>query len=83
MRIKGIDVNTNQYARVALFGSTKNLLSSAKVSGLTSADATGVIYDTTGAQFTIASTNAKFIRICGQLNGAASDVIITKNEPIE
>lgn len=83
VRIKGIDVNTHQYARVALFSSSKSLLSSAKVSGLASADATGVTYDTTGAQFTIASTNAKFIRICGELNGAASDVIITKNEPIE
>jgi hypothetical protein len=82
VRIKGIDVNTHQYARVALFGSTKNLFSSAKVSGLTSADATGVTYDTTGATFTVASTNAKFIRICGELKGAASDVIITKNEEI-
>ena len=83
VRIKGIDVNTHTYARVALFGSTKNLLSSAKVSGLAAADATGVTYDTTGAQFTIASTNAKFVRICGILNSTASNVIITKNEPIE
>lgn len=82
VRIKGIDVNTHQYARVALFGSTKNLLSSAKISGLTSADVTGVTYDTTGAQFTIASTNAKFIRVCGELNGNAEDVIITVNEEI-
>lgn len=82
VRIRGIDVNTNQYARVALFNSSKGLLSSAKVSGITSADATGVTYDTTGAQFTIASTNAKYIRICGELNGTSADVIITVNEEI-
>jgi hypothetical protein len=80
VRIKGLDVNTNNYARVAIYNSSKAMQSSSKISGAGSY-ISDVTYDENGAQFTVSTTHPYF-RFCGTPTGTSTDIIITVNEEI-
>lgn len=80
VRIKGLDVNTHSYARVAFFNASKGVSSSSKISGIPSSMGTVETYDSTGGQFTVV-TNDPYIRLCGEPTG--EDIVITVNEEIK
>lgn len=87
--IKGVDLTgTNAEYRCAPYKSDKTAHGSYGVGALSTLGAlstkpiTAVTVTATGGQFTNNQSDIKYWRIGGKLNGSASDVIITINEPI-
>lgn len=82
IRVKGIDLTTDN---IGVYTFNKTVLSVAKLSAQT-LYYENVSVSTTEASFTAkdySASNKGYVRLCGVLNGSASDVIITINEPIE
>jgi hypothetical protein len=80
VRIKGFGALTSH--NLSSFGSTQNILNSAKVNGSTAY--WSYAYDSTSGVVTLTSVHNynKFLRISGTLTGKLSDVIITIGEEI-
>lgn len=87
--IKGVDLTgTTAEYRCAPYKSDKAVHGSygagslSTLGGLSTKPITAVTITATGGQFTNNQSDIKYWRIGGKLNGSASDVIITINEPI-
>ena len=80
IRVRGMDLDTHNYARLGTFKSDKAVISISKISGLS--EAANATYDTTSAQFTVVGSIVKYLRFTAPLV-ETDDIIITVNEEIK
>jgi hypothetical protein len=85
VRVKGMDFTTVPKASGTYDASKKaSSYGSSQVSNYNNGTViTDFTASTTGLQFKHVATGIKYWKLCGKLNGSASDVIITINEPID